>query len=164
MNQKLVKLYKPQNESDFFIISSLLEENEIPFFAKNTKVQNLFGFGQLGSYHNVITGPIVIMVSNSDLERAKIILSEYINNKNGKWDLPDYELNLLKQYNRYLANSILLGVFLPGSGLIFSIKSTLLKLKNKKQLKYNFRFFFSWIFNIAGLLFSLLFIYSIISQ
>ena len=164
MTQKLVQLYKPKNESEFFIISSLLKDNEIPFFSKNTKVQNLFGYGQMGSYHNVITGPIIIMIADSDLARAKIILSEYHINKKEKSDLPDYELNLLSKYNRYLANSILLGVFLPGSGLIFSIKSIFLKFKNKKQLNFNFRFFFSWVLNISGLLFSLLFIYLVLSK
>jgi hypothetical protein len=57
------------------IAKSLLQEAGVDFFIKNEETQALFGWGQLGTGYNVITGPPVVMVDSSRLDEVRELLA-----------------------------------------------------------------------------------------
>lgn len=58
------------------IAKSLLEEAEIPFFAKGEGVQDLFGWGRLGTGFSIIAGPIALQVPADNAEEARVLLKD----------------------------------------------------------------------------------------
>jgi hypothetical protein len=54
---------------------SLLEEADIPFFAKGEGVQDLFGGGRIGAF-NIVTGPIELQVPADDADNARELLKD----------------------------------------------------------------------------------------
>jgi hypothetical protein len=56
------------------VAKSLLESAGMRFFIKNDATQNLFGWGQLGTGYNVITGPPVLMVEAARVDEARELL------------------------------------------------------------------------------------------
>ena len=54
---------------------SLLEEADIPFFAKGEGVQDLFGGGRIGAF-NIVTGPIQLQVPADDADQARELLKD----------------------------------------------------------------------------------------
>jgi hypothetical protein len=120
----------------------MLEDADIPFHVKNAGVQDLFGWGRIGTGYNVLTGPMILQVEEHAKERALSIVDYYI----AKSDLAeetDPELKLLSNYNRLLNLSIILGIFFPGFGLFHLIKAVTLKRKNRSVLKGKFKIFIS---------------------
>ena len=57
------------------VAKSLLEDANIPFFAKGEGIQDLFGAGRLGGF-DPITGPVELQVSADDAAEARSVLVE----------------------------------------------------------------------------------------
>jgi len=57
------------------IAKSLLEEADIPFFAKGEGVQDLFGGGRIGAF-NIVTGPIQLQVQADEADDARELLKD----------------------------------------------------------------------------------------
>ena len=55
---------------------AMLESAGIPYFVKNDRVQNLFGWGTLGGGHNFITGPPVVEVEARYADSARQLLAQ----------------------------------------------------------------------------------------
>ena len=53
------------------VAKSLLEEAEIPFFAKGEGIQDLFGAGRLGTGFSPVAGPVELQVSADDAAEAQ---------------------------------------------------------------------------------------------
>jgi hypothetical protein len=58
------------------VAKSLLEDADIPFFAKGEAVQDLFGLGRFGTGFSPITGPIELQVAADDAAEARAVLIE----------------------------------------------------------------------------------------
>lgn len=57
------------------VAKSLLEEADIPWFAKGEALQDLFGGGRIGSF-NLVTGPIQLQVPADAADDARDVLKE----------------------------------------------------------------------------------------
>ena len=57
------------------LAKSLLEEADIPYFAKGEGVQDLFGVGRIGAF-NIVTGPIQLLVPADDADSARELLKD----------------------------------------------------------------------------------------
>jgi putative signal transducing protein len=55
------------------VAKSLLEEADIPFFAKGEGIQDLIGGGRIGAF-NILAGPIQLQVSADDADEARELL------------------------------------------------------------------------------------------
>jgi hypothetical protein len=63
------------SDSAFLMVAkSILEDAAIPYWAKNEGVQDLFGFGRLGTGFNILTGPIELHVPREFAEDATRLL------------------------------------------------------------------------------------------
>lgn len=74
---ELVTVYTPADEAEHLLVQSVLEEAGIRYHSKNALVQNLFGWGTIGTGYNVATGPIAVQVHEQDAERATNVLESY---------------------------------------------------------------------------------------
>jgi hypothetical protein len=146
----LVTLYKPANETELSILSSLLENENIHFYVKNSNVQDLFGWGRFGTGYNLVTGPMVLQVEKQYLTEARRIVREYLSNIKDSSE-SDPELELLSKYRRYLNLSILMGIFFPSLGIYHLIKSIKLKVHHKNLLKGGVKLAISAIIFMVGL-------------
>lgn len=57
-------------------VLAMLEAAEIPSFVRSGGVQHLFGAGVMGTGHDLITGPPVVMVPASRLDEARQVLAD----------------------------------------------------------------------------------------
>jgi len=73
---KLVTVFTPANEADRLLAMSALEGAGISAHSAAAVVQDLVGFGRLGTGFNPVTGPVKIQVLESDAERAREVLAE----------------------------------------------------------------------------------------
>ena len=147
---KLVTIHKAANETELSILSSLLENADIQFYVKNSKVQDLFGWGRFGTGYNLVTGPMILQVEKKNFSKARGIVEEYLSNITDTAE-SDPELELLAKFRRCLNLSILLGIFFPSLGIYHLVKSIKLKLRYKNLLKGSVRLFISSIIFILGL-------------
>lgn len=53
------------------VAKSLLEDADIPYFAKGESVQDLFGLGRFGTGFSPIVGPVELQVSPEDAADAR---------------------------------------------------------------------------------------------
>ena len=58
------------------IAKSLLEEAEIPCFAKGEGIQDLFGGGRFGTGFSIVAGPIELQVPAEDADAARTLLED----------------------------------------------------------------------------------------
>lgn len=58
------------------VAKSLLEDANIPFFAKGEGIQDLFGAGRLGTGFSPIAGAVELQVSADDAAEASAVLVE----------------------------------------------------------------------------------------
>jgi len=58
------------------VAKSLLEEAEIPCFAKGEGVQDLFGWGRFGTGFSPVAGAIQLQVPADDAEQARELLKD----------------------------------------------------------------------------------------
>ncbi len=63
-----------QHPSILVVAKSLLEGAGLRFFVRNERVQSLFGWGEMGTGYNFITGPPVLMVEAARVEEARKLL------------------------------------------------------------------------------------------
>ncbi len=83
-NSKLITLYKPQDEAEMAIISSLLEAEGIRFSVTNIQTQSLFGAGVLGTGYNLLSGPITIQILEEDRKRGVLVIERYLAGDSGR--------------------------------------------------------------------------------
>jgi hypothetical protein len=57
------------------VAKSLLEEADIPFFAKGEGIQDLIGGGRIGAF-NILAGPIQLQVPAHDADAARELLKD----------------------------------------------------------------------------------------
>jgi len=62
------------NPAVLAVAKSLLEGAGLRFFIRNEGVQSLFGWGEMGTGYNFITGPPVLMVEAARAEEARELL------------------------------------------------------------------------------------------
>lgn len=72
---RLVTVLATGNEAIIAVAKSLLDDADIKYFAKGEGLQNLFGFGTLGTGFNPIIGPIQLQVEEHKADEAKQILA-----------------------------------------------------------------------------------------
>ena len=61
------------NHSSVSLVQARLDDAGVKYAINSNRVSDLFGWGRLGGY-NYITGPVRIMVSPEDADRAKELL------------------------------------------------------------------------------------------
>lgn len=71
----LERVYVAGDPAVIPLIKSLLDDAEIEYLVKGETIQDLFGWGRLGTGVNYITGPVEFYVSNKDAFTAREILS-----------------------------------------------------------------------------------------
>ncbi len=76
-HDNLVTVFVPPSEADRLTAMSLLSEAGVSAYCRGTIVQDLLGFGRLGTGYNPVTGPVHIEVLDSDLDAAKEVLAEH---------------------------------------------------------------------------------------
>jgi len=59
-------------------VKAVLDSAEVRYFVKDDGVQHLIGLGTAALGFNPITGPPVLMVEADDLERAKVLLRDFV--------------------------------------------------------------------------------------
>jgi hypothetical protein len=148
---ELITIHKPVNETEFSILSSLLEKANIRFYVKNSKVQDLFGWGRFGTGYNLVTGPMILQVEKKHFLKARGIVEEYLTNIKDDSET-DPELEVLSKFRRYLNLSILMGIFFPSLGIYHLIKSIKMKMRYKKLLRSGGKLLISFFIFIIGLL------------
>jgi hypothetical protein len=72
---ELVTVLETGDQSQIAVAKSMLEASGIPCIARNETLQNLFGWGSIGTGYNVAMGPIRLQVLREDEEAAKELLS-----------------------------------------------------------------------------------------
>jgi len=72
---ELVTVLETGDQSQVAVARSMLEGAGIPSIARNERLQNLFGWGSIGTGYNVAMGPIRLQVHREDEEAAKELLS-----------------------------------------------------------------------------------------
>ena len=60
------------------VVQSLLAGAGIAFVIRNEFVQDILGWGRLGSGYNPLTGPPEILVDEEKVEEARVLLDEFI--------------------------------------------------------------------------------------
>jgi len=76
---KLVCIFSTGNQAQIAVAKSLLDGADIRYMVKNEGVQDLLGFGRMGTGYNPLTGPIEIWVDEKDEFQAKEIISDLDN-------------------------------------------------------------------------------------
>ncbi|MBN2423708.1 MAG: hypothetical protein JXR46_15675 [Calditrichaceae bacterium] len=151
MNDPLIPVYSPINDSEKLIILSLLEESQIEYTVENQNNQDLFGIGRFGGY-NYITGPERILVKKSQISDAKSIIgtlkySQIVDITNVEDDLTE-----LKLFNFNLNAAVIIGILFPGFNIFNLINALKIKISSKQELKGGFRIIVSSIFFLVGLI------------
>jgi hypothetical protein len=73
---EMVTVLETGDQSLVAVAKSVLEGAGIPCIARNELLQNLFGWGTIGTGFNAAMGPIRIQVLKEDADAAKELLSE----------------------------------------------------------------------------------------
>lgn len=76
---RLVKVYTTGEAAMLPVVHSLLDGAGIEYFAKNEEVQDLFGWGRLGTNYSYISGPVEFLVREEDEAAARGVLEELAN-------------------------------------------------------------------------------------
>jgi SP family arabinose:H+ symporter-like MFS transporter len=74
--QELTTVFTTGDEGLIQLIKSLLEEADIPCFARSQGVQDLFALGRMGTGYSPITGPVEIQVPRDRADEARELLKE----------------------------------------------------------------------------------------
>jgi hypothetical protein len=132
MDDQLITIFTPNNQAEFLIIKSMLEDQGIRTWSKNEHVQNLFGMGQLGTGYNFVTGPIRIQVLATDLARARETIENYFENDQN-----------LEKADFYIKNNL---------NSVSDSESLSDEMALKKFLIRSFLYSFFWIFGLGSIL------------
>ncbi|HEU4764977.1 MAG TPA: DUF2007 domain-containing protein [Candidatus Eisenbacteria bacterium] len=71
----LERVYATGDPAVIPLVKSLLDDDEIQYLAKGETIQDLFGWGRLGSGFNYVVGPVEFFVASEDAGRARELLS-----------------------------------------------------------------------------------------
>jgi hypothetical protein len=71
----LVRVYETGNPALIAVAKSLLEDAKIEFMTKGEPVQDLFGWGRLGTGFSCIVGPVEFFVREDEAETARQVLT-----------------------------------------------------------------------------------------
>jgi hypothetical protein len=72
---ELVTVLETGDQSLVTVVTSMLEDAGIPCIARNERLQNLFGWGAVGTGYSVAMGPVRIQVLREDEDVAKELLA-----------------------------------------------------------------------------------------
>ncbi len=72
----LVTVLETGSQSLVAVAGSILDGAGIPYIARNDRLQNLFGWGSIGTGFNLVTGVIRIQVPPDREEEARALLTE----------------------------------------------------------------------------------------
>jgi len=75
-NEKLVTVFSSGHEGVIALVKSILDEAGIEYDAKGEGVQNLIGFGVVGTGFNPVTGAVEIQVLEENAEYARELLKD----------------------------------------------------------------------------------------
>ena len=73
---KLVKVFETGEAAIIPVVESVLGGAGIEFFAKGEEVQDLFGFGRLGTNYSYVAGPVEFLVREEDAATARELLEQ----------------------------------------------------------------------------------------
>lgn len=73
-DERPVTVFETGDPGILAVAKSLLEDQDIPYYAAGENLQSLFGAGALGGF-NPIVGPVRIEVSPDDARRARELLA-----------------------------------------------------------------------------------------
>jgi len=71
---ELERVYVAGDPATIPIIKSLLDDAEIEYLVKGEGVQDLFGWGRIGTGFNFVTGPVEFFVASENASTAREIL------------------------------------------------------------------------------------------
>ncbi len=71
---KLVKIFQTGEAAVIPVVESILGGAGIEFLAKGEEVQDLFGFGRLGTNYSFVAGPVEFLVREADAATARELL------------------------------------------------------------------------------------------
>jgi hypothetical protein len=72
---ELTTVFETGDQSLVAVVKSVLDSAGIPCVARNERLQNLFGWGSIGTGFNAAMGPIRIQVLKEDEETARELLT-----------------------------------------------------------------------------------------
>lgn len=75
-HENLVPVFATGNEAIIAVVKSMLDEAKIKYLVQGEGVENLFGFGVVGTGFNPVTGPVIFKVMPEDAEYAKELLKD----------------------------------------------------------------------------------------
>ena len=75
---ELVTVLEISDAGIIMVAKSLLEENNIKYYAKGEILQHLFGGGTFGTGFYPLIGPVQLQVSINDFEEALLLLKDLI--------------------------------------------------------------------------------------
>jgi len=75
-HESLVPIFESGNEAVIAVVKSMLDEAKIKYLIEGEGVQDLIGFGVIGTGYNPITGPAVFKVLPEDVEYSKELLKD----------------------------------------------------------------------------------------
>jgi Putative prokaryotic signal transducing protein len=75
---EMVTVLETGDQSLVAVAKSVLEGAGIPCIARNERLQNLFGWGTIGTGFNAAMGPIRLQVLREDADTAKELLAEHL--------------------------------------------------------------------------------------
>jgi hypothetical protein len=73
---KLVKVFQTGEAAMIPVVESVLDSAGIEFLAKGEEVQDLFGFGRLGTNYSFVAGPVEFLVREEDEAAARAVLEQ----------------------------------------------------------------------------------------
>lgn len=82
----LVPVLETGNPALLAVAESLLADAGIPFEKRGEGLQDLFGWGRVGTGWNVAMGPVVLQVRDPDAERALELLGELEDEPYRQWE------------------------------------------------------------------------------
>jgi hypothetical protein len=71
---ELVKVYETGNAAIIPVLESVLDDADIEYMAKGEPIQDLFGWGRLGTNMNYVIGPVEFYVRKDDEEAARALV------------------------------------------------------------------------------------------
>lgn len=74
-DQELVTVFIPDNPAELALVEATLRERGIPYAAKNSELQNLYGAGEIGAYSPAVES-VAIQVTAGNLERSRTLIAE----------------------------------------------------------------------------------------
>lgn len=74
---EMVTVLETGDQSLIAIAKSVLDGAAIPYIARNERLQNLFGWGTIGTGYSVAMGPIRLQVLKEDAEAARELLAPH---------------------------------------------------------------------------------------